>query len=95
MNMEPDFVTLKARELKPYHYAIWSSVAGGEPFANTICSIRWSEDGEYLWLGLESFNFHKVKPDEDIEVVPEPVAVSRYGRERYATWTLPPFREGA
>ena len=84
---EPESVTLKARDLKPYHYGLWSSIEGGKPFSNTICSIRWSEDGEHLWFMLESHNFYKVAPDEDIEVIPER---SPYSQDRYAEWVLPP-----
>ena len=90
MSTEPTFVTMKARDLKPYHYGLWSSVEGGKPFSNTICVIRWSEDGEHLWLGLESHNSYKAKPDEEIEVVVEVGPYSKDLRERYAAWVLPP-----
>lgn len=90
MTMEPTFVTMKARDLKPYHYGLWSSVGDGEPFSNTICIIKWSEDGEHLWLCLDSHNFHKISPDEDIEVVVEVGPYSKSTRNKYASWTLPP-----
>lgn len=87
MGNEPESVTIKGRDLKPYHYALWCSTMGGEPFANTIDLIRWSDDGEYLWLMLDTHNFHKVGPDEDIEVIPlNPTGYYA----KYADWTLPP-----
>ena len=89
MSTEPTFVTMKARDLKPYHYGLWSSMEGGRPFSNTICVIRWSEDAEHLWLGLESHNSYKAKPDDEIEVVVEAGLYSKT-RERYAEWVLPP-----
>lgn len=90
MTTEPEFTTLKARDLKPYHYGLWSSVEGGEPFSNTICIIRWSEDGEHLWLLLETHNPYKVAPDEDIEVIPERSSSSQTTRDKFASWVLPP-----
>ena len=87
---EPVSVTLRARDVKPYHYGVWSSIGGGKPFSNTICSIKWSDDGEHLWFMLESHNFYKVAPDEEIEVVPERGPYSQRTRDRYAEWVLPP-----
>lgn len=87
---EPVFVTLRARDVKPYHYGLWSSV-GGDPFANCICSVKWSDDGAHLWFMLESHNFYKVEPDEEIEVVD--LTTNRaweWSRNRHADWTLPP-----
>jgi len=87
---EPVFITLRARDVKPYHYGLWSSV-GGDPFANCICSVKWSDDGAHLWFMLESHNFYKVEPDEEIEVVE--LTTNRAWattRAKYADWTLPP-----
>jgi len=87
---EPVSVTLRARDVKPYHYGVWCSIEDGEPFANTICHIRWSDDGKYLWFGLDTHNTMKVEPDEEVEVIPERGAHSQRTRDRYAAWTLPP-----
>lgn len=93
----PNTVTLKARDLKPYHYGVWCSVRDPEtgneskPFCNTIVYIRWNGDGKYLWLGLETHNTIKVAPDEDVEVIPER-GTHAQTRDRYAQWVLPPPR---
>lgn len=90
MSTEPTFLTLLARDVKPYHYGLWSSV-GGEPFANCICAVKWSEDGEHLSFVLESHNFYKVKPDEEVKVVDLSGSKARaWLQEEYADWTLPP-----
>lgn len=98
MNTEtepPEVVTLKARDVKPYHYGVWCTVGDPEtgreskPFSNTICVIKWSEDGEHLWFGLDTHNTIKVAPDEEIEVVPERGPHAQRTRDRYAQWVLP------
>lgn len=98
MNTEtepPEVVTLKARDIKPYHYGVWCIVGDpdtgnkSKPFSNTICSIKWSEDGEHLWFMLDTHNTMKVAPDEEIEVVPERGPHSQRTRDRYAEWVLP------
>lgn len=76
-------ITLKARDLKPYHYGIWCTIEGGQPFVNEIVDIRWSEGGTSLWLMLDTHNFIRVAPKQDIEVVPSK-------RPMCAEWTLPP-----
>lgn len=86
---EPVFVTLKARDVKPYHYGVWCSIEDNEPFANTICYIRWSDDGKYLWFGLDSHNTMKVEPDEEVEVIPVQSVYTQRTRDKYAAWTLP------
>ena len=87
---EPVFVTLRARDVKPYHYGLWSSV-GGDPFANCICLVKWSDDGTHLRWMLESHNFYTVEPDEEVEVVDlrDNLAWATT-RAKYADWTLPP-----
>jgi hypothetical protein len=89
MSTEPIFLTMRAREVKPYHYAMWTST-GGEPFANCICGVKWSEDGAHLWFMLESRNYYKTEADALIEVVDmtsNPVWTR--SRSRFAEWTLP------
>jgi hypothetical protein len=89
MSTEPTFLTIRAREVKPYHYAMWTST-GGEPFANCICGIKWSDGGKDLWFMLESRNYYKTEADALIEVVDicdNPVW--EQSRKRYADWTLP------
>lgn len=56
--------------MKPYEWAQWCSIEGGPPFANDIVHVRVSDDGEWLWLMLESFNFWKVKPDDVLHLIP-------------------------
>jgi hypothetical protein len=87
---DPTFVTVRARDVKPYHYGIWSST-GGEPFANCICGVKWSEDGKHLWFMLESHNFFEAAPDEEVEVVDlTSNPVWGWSRKKHADWVLPP-----
>lgn len=86
---DPKTVKVKARDVVPYLYGDWSSVADGEPFANQIVRIRWSEDGEHLWFGLDSHNFMKARPDEVLELVPmEPRGM--LAKKKADQWVLPP-----
>ena len=90
MSADPIFVTVRARDVKPYHYGIWSST-GGEPFANCICIVKWSEDGKHLRFMLESHNFFEAAPDEEVEVVDlTSNPVWGWSRKKYAEWVLPP-----
>jgi hypothetical protein len=92
---EPEIVTVKARDIKPFHYGVWSVVKGddgnpdSEPFCNTICSVGWSDDGTNLWFGMESHNFMMVKPDEDVEVIANHNPYQQQTRDKYAAWVLP------
>lgn len=86
---EPAFVKVRARDVKPYHYGVWCSIGDGEPFANTICHIQWSDDGEHLWFGLDSHNTYKAAPDEMLDLV-ETTAFERT-RAKYVDWELPLF----
>ena len=92
---EPDFVKVLARDVVPYCYGVWSSVANGEPFANQIVHMRWSEDGEHLWFGLESHNTMKARPDEMLELV-EMSPLGAFAKKKAEEWVLPPrpFVEG-
>ena len=86
---DPKTIKVKARDVVPYLYGFWSSVADGERFANQIMRIRWSEDGEHLWFGLDSHNFMKARPDEVLELVPmEPLGM--LAKKKAAEWVLPP-----
>tara|TARA_B100001094_G_scaffold184519_1_gene178744 strand:- start:15 stop:527 length:513 start_codon:yes stop_codon:yes gene_type:complete len=86
---DPKTVKVKARDVVPYLYGVWSFVADGEPFANQIMRIRWSEDGEHLWFGLDSHNFMKARPDEVLELVPmEPRGM--LAKKKANEWVLPP-----
>lgn len=88
---DPTFVSVRARDVKPYHYAIWCSIEGGQPFANAICHVRWSEDGHFLWFGLDSHNSYKADPDEVLELI-DLAGVESWerSRQRHKDWTLPP-----
>jgi hypothetical protein len=94
---EPEAVTIKARDIKPFHYGVWFISRSDEgvesrPFSNTICSVGWSDDGTNLWLGLESHNFMMVKPDEDVEVIANHNPYQQQTRDKYAAWVLPEWR---
>lgn len=87
--VHPDAVPILARDVKPYHYGIWCTIAGNpKPFVIQFVSVKWSEDGKHLWFMLDSHNFHKAKPNEELSLVPmEP---GKYAAEKYADWVLPP-----
>lgn len=91
---EPTFTKVRARDVKPYHYGLWSSVQGGKPFCNTICHVRWSEDGKTLFFGLDSHNFYEVAPDEIVDLVAEDDTFGRALRDKYESWTLPEYKPG-
>lgn len=84
----PPTVMVRARDIKPYHYALWCRIQDGKPFCNDICGVRWSEDGKKLWFMLESHNFFDSEPDEMVEVVEVKGTHSEYLRAKYADWVL-------
>ena len=86
---ESESVSILARDVVPYRYGVWSSVAGEEPFANQIVHMRWSEDGEHLWFGLETHNTVKARPDEVLELV-EMSPLGTLAKNKAAEWALPP-----
>lgn len=84
---EPVTVQIRARDVRPYHYALWCSVGGSPPFANDIVHVGWHSDGRVVWM-LDSFNFDFHDPDEVIELVvvePSPTMAAMYG-----AWELGP-----
>lgn len=89
MSEEPKTTMVRARDIKPYHYALWCRIQDGKPFCNDICGVRWSEDGKKLWFMLESHNFFDAEPDEMVEVVEVKSKHSEYLRAKYADWALP------
>ena len=96
MDTEPTFVSILAKDVKPYHYGVWSSVEGGAPYANCICNIRWSDDGKFLWFGLESLNYYRAAPLDVIELVDfSDNNLWEGSRQRHADWVLPPLPESA
>ena len=93
------FVSIPAREVVPYRYGVLYSIDGGvghrvegdrpDHFVNQIVRIKWSEDGEHLWFGLDSHNTMKVRPDEALELVPmEPRGM--LAKKKADQWVLPP-----
>ncbi len=62
-------VRKRAIDVTPYEHAIWCTVGDSKPYANTIVSRRWSEDGAKIWFMLDSHNFLSAAPDEEIDVV--------------------------
>jgi hypothetical protein len=65
----PALVRKRALDVTPYEHGVWCIVRDGEPFVNTIVSRKWAEDGTKIWFMLDSHNFLKAAPDEEIEVV--------------------------
>ena len=84
----PPTVQVRARDVKPYHYGIWCSIGDGKPFVNTICGVRWSEDGNSIWFMLESHNFDRADPDEVLDLVEERGTFSETLREKYKDFVL-------
>lgn len=68
---EPKLEKVLARDVVPHEWSLWCAIEDGEPFANPICHVAWSEDGYQLVFMLDSFNFLFAKPDEEIELVRE------------------------
>lgn len=66
---EPTLVKKRAIDVLPYVNAIWCTLAGSKPFANTIENRSWSEDGSKIWFMLGSHNFYDADPEAEIEVV--------------------------
>lgn len=61
---------VRARDVVPHCWGLWSSVMDDKPFVNPICHVKWSEDGSRLWFMLESFNFYSATPDQMLDLVP-------------------------
>ncbi len=76
MSAEPKTEKVRALDVKPYRWGIWCSIEGGEPFANEIVGLRWSEDGRYLWFMLESHNFDRFEPEQILDLVPMEVTIT-------------------
>ena len=66
----PEMQKIRARDVVPYHWGVWCSIADGQPFTNAIELVRWSDDGQHLWFLLGTHNFYKAAPDEEIDLVP-------------------------
>lgn len=83
---------VRARDVRPYHHAFMTiPFEGGEPGANAVCGLRWSEDGEWLWLYLDSHNTYKARPDEELELVDISQSPAwEAGRKLKGEWVLPP-----
>lgn len=67
---DPDEIELRALDVIPYRFGMWCTIAGSMPFVNPIVHRSWSEDGECIWLMLDSHNFQQAKPDAMLKVVP-------------------------
>lgn len=85
----PEFTTILYRDLVPYKHAIWSSIAGGTPFANTVGDVQYTKDGRVSVM-LESHNFLHGAPDEEApSVVDRSDRLSAFERERVAAYKGP------
>lgn len=78
---KPEMCRVKARDVVPYHWALWCSIEDGKPFANEIVHVSWSDDGERIWFGLETHNAFSAGPDEEVELVPHECSMSADLRE--------------
>lgn len=69
--LKPRFEKVRAIDAKPYRWALWCTVGTcSEPFANTLVTRKWSEDGQRIWFMLDSHNFMDADPDDVLELVP-------------------------
>lgn len=66
---EPVIVQKRGIDVTPYVHGIWCSIEDGEPFVNHIALRRWSEDGSYISVMLETHNFARFDPDAMVDVV--------------------------
>ena len=83
----PPTVTIKARDVKPYHFGMWCTVGGGRPLVNEIVVVCWTDDGKRIKFMLGSHNFWFGDPDEVLDLVP--IEPSAYFIEKYGDWQLP------
>ena len=65
---------MKAKDIIPnLGFALacnWVDQPEGTPPTNVdICHAKWSEDGEHIWFMLETHNFYKARPDDDVDVI--------------------------
>lgn len=81
---EPKQVIKKAIDVTPYYHGIWCTVGGSEPMVNTVVARRWSDDGKSLWFMLDTHNFDRRDPDEEILVVELNPDVSDQTKKRWA-----------
>jgi hypothetical protein len=72
IDLEPEQVELRALDIVPYEAAIWCTVGGGKPFANTIEHRSWLDDGQHIWFLLGTHNTYKAAPDDMVRVVLKP-----------------------
>ena len=81
---EPTRVDKRALDVVPHYHGIWCSIAGGEPFVNTIVMRKWSDDGSRITFMLDTHNFYTAPWDTDIEVVEIEPDVSESTLEMWA-----------
>ena len=55
----PVTVKVRAIDVRPYRYGLWCRIENDPPFTNPIVHGAWSDDGQSIWFGLDSFNFYK------------------------------------
>ncbi len=66
----PTIVKVRAIDIKPYRYGVWCTIEDNpKPFVNEIVNRRWSEDGQHIWFMLDTHNFMKATPEEEVAVV--------------------------
>lgn len=69
---DPHFEKVRAIDVVPYRWALWCSVGEErQPFANQICHVAWSSDGESVVFGLDSHNAFCAAPEDVLELVPQ------------------------
>ena len=73
---KPTIIQKRAIDVTPHNHALWCSVGGVAPFANTIEYREWGEDGKEIFFGLDTHNGFSAEPDELMAVVEEQPDVS-------------------
>lgn len=73
----PATIRVQAIDVVPYAYSVWCSFRDGKPFANQIVHRQWSDDGRSIWFGLDSHNSLNASPDEELELIQNPMPSHR------------------
>lgn len=60
---------VRAIDIRPGRFGMWTSIEGGDTFVNELCLRRWSEDKTRIVFMFDSHNFLYADPQEFLEVV--------------------------
>ena len=75
MSGAPKTQKVRARDVRPYRWAVWCRVVGGEPHANTIV-YRYPPESGGITFGLDSHTFFGAETDEELDLIPHDCGMS-------------------